>query len=93
MAENVFFEYPDNQYHEGISLNLFKSEYSLAKARDKDGKVYLEWGYPQKRGEMVPIEKGVPWQVKLGDKDVAIEMLRLFIKALQGSQEDETTPF
>jgi len=88
MAEDVFFEYPANQYHEGIALNLFKGEYSLVNARDKNGEIFMEWCYPQR--DRKPIDKSLPWKVKLGDgKDNAIEMLRGFIKALQGTEEVE----
>jgi len=91
MAEDVFFEYTgENRFHEGVTLNSFKGEYSLAQAQaGNDGKIYKKWGYPQKHGEMAPIEKSLPWQIKLGAKDNAIEMLRGFIKALQGTEESE----
>ena len=88
MAEDVFFEYPgENRFHEGIILNEFKGEFSFVAGKIWNDKAEMKWIYPQDK-DRKPLDKTLPWKIKLGDgKDNAIEMLRLFIKALQGTEE------
>jgi hypothetical protein len=90
-----FLEFPDSQYHEGILLDEYQGKYSLCAAnKDKDGKVYSKWGYPQKFGEKVPIDKSLPWKVTLGDKAAAKKALLMFADILDGGKgEEDSIPF
>jgi hypothetical protein len=45
----------------------------------------MEWVFPQKRdGSKEPIDKSLPWKIKLGPKAEAIKALKFFIEKLEG---------
>jgi hypothetical protein len=87
MDNETFYEYQtNNAYGDGILLDEFRNEFSLVAAKRKDGKTYMEWVFPQKRdGSKQPIDKSLPWKIKLGPKDEAINVLRFFLAKLEGS--------
>ncbi len=84
MANEIFYEYESTQYGDGIVLNEYRNEFSLVAAKRKDGEIYMEWVFPQKRdGSKQPIDKSLPWKIKLGRRDEAIKVLRFFLKKLE----------
>jgi hypothetical protein len=87
MEKEIFYEYPgEKTFGDGILLNEFRGEFSLVAAKSKDGKTLMEWVYPQKRdGSRAPQEKSLPWKIKLGTKDEAIQALRFFLAQLEGA--------
>ena len=110
MDNEAFYKYPSSPYDDGILLNVYRNEFSLVAAKRKDGKTYMEWVFPQKRdGSKEPIEKTVPWKIKLGSKAEAIAVLKFFLDKLEAgtaraddipvdgrsdeSQYDEEIPF
>jgi hypothetical protein len=94
-ADSKFFrEYPDSQYHEGLMLDEYNGTFSLVSVnKGKDGKVYMKWGYPQKFGEKVPIDKSLPWKVTLGNQEQALKTLRYFVALLGGEPDGDMVPF
>jgi hypothetical protein len=69
MENEIFYEYESNQYSDGVLLNEYSREFSLVSAKRKDGKILTEWVFPQKRdGNKGPIDKNLPWKIKLGPK-------------------------
>ncbi len=84
MSDEVFYEYKSSQYGDGIVLNEYRNEFSLAVAKRKDGKIFMDWVFPQKRdGNKEPIDKSLPWKIKLGPKDEAIKVLKFFLEKLE----------
>ena len=89
MDKNTFYEYESSQYGDGILLDEYRQEFSLIAAKRKDDEIFMEWVFPQKRdGSREPIDKSLPWKIKLGTKDEAIRVLKFFLKELEG----ETSP-
>ncbi len=89
MDNEIFYEYESSPYGDGILLNEYRNEYSLVAAKQKEGEIFMEWVFPQKRdGSKEPIDKSLPWKIKLGPRAEAIKVLKYFLKAL----EDETSP-
>ena len=85
MKNDVFYKYESSQYGDGILLNEYRNEFSLVAAKDKDGEFFMEWVFPQKRdGSKEPIDKSLPWKIKLGAKAEAIKVLRFFLEKLEG---------
>ncbi len=85
MDDEIFYEYESSQYGDGVLLNEYRREFSLVAAKRKDGKVFMEWVFPQKRdGSKEPIDKSLPWKIKLGPKAEAIKTLKFFIAKLEG---------
>lgn len=85
MGEDIFYEYESSQYGDGILLNEYRNEFSLVAAKRKDGETYMEWVFPQKKdGSKTPIDKSLPWKIKLGPKQEAIKVLRFFLDRLEG---------
>ena len=85
MDNETFYKYPSSPYDDGILLNEYRNEFSLVAAKRKDGKTYMEWVFPQKRdGSKQPIDKSVPWKIKLGSKAEAIAVLKFFLDKLEG---------
>jgi len=85
MDNEIFHEYQSNSYGDEILLDEYRNEFSLVAAKRKDGKTYMEWVFPQKRdGSKEPIDKSLPWKIKLGPKDEAIKILRFFLAKLEG---------
>ena len=85
MDNEIFYEYESSQYGDGVLLNEYRREFSLVAAKRKDGKVFMEWVFPQKRdGSKEPIDKSLPWKIKLGPKAEAIKALKFFIDQLEG---------
>jgi len=80
-----FREQADSEYHEGVMLDEYNGIISLVAAnKGKNGEVYMKWGYPQKFGEKVPIDKSLPWKVTLGSQEEALKTLRYFAELLGG---------
>ena len=85
MSNEIFYEYKSSQYGDGVLLNEYRNEFSLVAAKSKDGEIYMEWVFPQKRdGSKEPIEKSLPWKIKLGPKTEAIKVLKFFLEKLEG---------
>jgi len=85
MSNEIFYEYDSSTYGDGILLNEYRSEFSLVAAKSKDGQIYMEWVFPQKRdGSKEPINKSLPWKIKLGPKSEAIKVLKFFLEKLEG---------
>ena len=87
-----FKEYPNDEYGSGIELDEYNGEFSLVNARKgTDGKVWKEWCYPQR--DKKPVEKSLPWKVKLGTtKAEAVDTLRYFISLLGGNDDADMDP-
>ena len=84
MDNEIFYEYESNQYGDGIVLNEYRNEFSFVAAKRKEGKTHMEWMFPQKKdGSKEPIDKSLPWKIKLGRKDEAIKVLRFFLEKLE----------
>jgi hypothetical protein len=84
MDNEIFYEYESNQYGDGIVLNEYSNEFSLVAAKRKEGKTFLEWMFPQKKdGSKEPIDKSLPWKIKLGRRDEAIKVLKFFLEKLE----------
>jgi hypothetical protein len=93
MDDEIFYEYESSRYGDGVLLNEYGREFSLVAAKRKDGKIFMEWVFPQKRdGSKEPIDKSLPWKIKLGPRAEAIKALKFFIKKLEGgtSSSDDT---
>ncbi len=85
MENEIFYEYESNQCGDGVLLNEYRREFSLVSAKRKDGKILMEWVFPQKRdGSKGPIDKSLPWKIKLGPKAEAIKVLKFFLEKLEG---------
>jgi hypothetical protein len=106
MDNEIFYEYESSQYGDGIVLNEYRNEFSFVVAKRKDGKTYMEWMFPQKKdGSKEPIEKSLPWKIKLGRRDEAIKVLKFFLEKLENKtplsvgrppdarQDDEPPPY
>ena len=84
MDNEIFYEYESSQYGDGILLNEYRNEFSLVAAKRKEGEVFMEWVFPQRRdGSKKPIDKSLPWKIKLGPKDEAIKVLKFFLENLE----------
>jgi hypothetical protein len=93
MDQDEFYEYESSQYGDGVVLNEYRNEFSLVAAKQKDGKTYMEWMFPQKKdGSKQPIDKSLPWKIKLGNKEEAIKLLRYFLEKLEGENPASGTP-
>ena len=92
MAElEIFFEYPDNKYGEGIMLEEYNDRISLVLAQKGQGggTVWKKWVYPQNKDRQ-PIEKAIPHKIYLGhNRETAIEMLRKIAIELKGVKGDD----
>ncbi|MCJ7808885.1 MAG: hypothetical protein MUP26_01360 [Desulfobulbaceae bacterium] len=85
MTQDIFYEYEDSQFGDGVVLNEYRNEFSFVAAKQKDGKTFMEWMYPQKKdGSKQPIDKSLPWKIKLGSKEEAIRLLKFFLEKLEG---------
>ena len=85
MDNEIFYEYESSQYGDGVLLNEYRREFSLVAAKRKDGKIFMEWVFPQKRdGSKEPMDKSLPWKIKLGPKAEAIKMLKFFLEKVEG---------
>jgi len=91
-----FKEYPNTEYGDGVKVDEYKGALSLVSARrGKDGEVFMDWVFPQKRdGSKEPIDKCLPWKVKLGDTpQKALEMLTFAAKIVKSHIKEEEVPF
>jgi len=85
MEKEIFYKYESSQYGDGILLNEYRKEFSLVAAKSKDDEIFMEWVFPQKRdGSKEPIDKSLPWKIKLGPKAEAIKVLKFFLEKLEG---------
>ena len=86
MDNEIFYKYESSQYGDGILLNEYRREFSLVAAKRKEDEIYMEWVFPQKRdGSKEPIDKSLPWKIKLGPREEAIKVLRFFLEKLEGA--------
>lgn len=78
----VFVEVPNNQYGEGVLVNKFGDQYGLLSAQKGkgNGTVYKKWCFPQDKDKQ-PREKAVPWGIRIGNKNEAIEVVTGIAKA------------
>lgn len=84
MDNEIFYEYESSQYGDGILLNEYRTEFSLVAAKRKEGEIFMEWVFPQKRdGSKEPIGKSLPWKIKLGPREEAVKVLRFFLQKLE----------
>ena len=93
MDNEIFYEYESSQYGDGVLLNEYRREFSLVAAKRKNDEILMEWVFPQKRdGSKEPIDKSLPWKIKLGPKAEAIKVLKFFLEKLEGgtSSTDDT---
>jgi len=94
MDNEIFYEDESSQYGDGIVLNKYRNEFSLVAAKRKNDEIFMEWVFPQKRdGSKEPIDKSLPWKIKLGPKAEAIKVLKFFLEKLEGgtSSSDDIT--
>ena len=85
MGNEIFYEYESSQYGDCILLNEYRREFSLVAAKHKEDEIFMEWVFPQKRdGSKEPIDKSLPWKIKLGPKAEAIKVLKFFLEKLEG---------
>ena len=85
MDNEIFYEDESSQYGDGIVLNKYRNEFSLVAAKRKNDEIFMEWVFPQKRdGSKEPIDKSLPWKIKLGPKAEAIKVLKFFLEKLEG---------
>jgi hypothetical protein len=84
-----FRHYIIDKYNNGPMLELYGDDYSIAQCRysEKNDQVYMQWAYPQINRQ--PADKCLPWKIKLGSKDKAINILRDMIKEIQGGENTE----
>jgi len=88
-----FYGYKDSQYGDGVMLNEYNGELSLVAAKQKEDTVYMEWMFPQKKdGSKQPLEKSLPWKIKLGTKEEAVEILRFFLQKLGATDPGDPAP-
>lgn len=84
MDNKIFYKYESSPYGDGILLDEYKREFSLVAAKRKDDEIFMEWVFPQKRdGSKEPIDKSLPWKIKLGTKAEAIKVLKYFLEKLE----------
>ena len=85
MEKKTFYQYDSSQYGDGILLDEYRQEFSLVAAKRKDKDIFMEWVFPQKRdGSKEPIDKSLPWKIKLGSRPEAIKVLKFFLRQLEG---------
>lgn len=88
MEDKYFSPDEDSAYGEGILVDEYNGTWSLVAARQKnDGKIWMEWGFPQKRdGSKEPMEKSLPWKLKIGEsKEAAANRLRELALRIEGA--------
>jgi len=89
MAEDKYFSPDeDSAYGDGILVDEYNGSYSLVAARQKqDGKVWMEWVFPQKRdGSKTPMDKSFPLKIKIGNsKEEAAARLRELAEKIDSS--------
>ena len=90
MAEEKWFiEDQDSEHGEGLLIDEYNGRWSVVRARKgKDGGVWMEWAYPQKRdGSKGAMEKAFPWGLKFGDsKEAATNKLRELALRIEGEE-------
>ena len=81
--ENKKYIKTSDTYNEGILLDIYKIEYSLAMAsEDKNGEIYLRWVFPQTK-DREPGKKAIPLKITLGLKDQAIQRLEQLLMMIE----------
>ncbi len=82
----------NEKYRTGPTLEFYGNEYSIVEAQESntDGKVYKKWGYPQAQGRK-PLDKSIPWKIKLGNKEGALDILRMMMKEIQDDTDDDVS--
>jgi hypothetical protein len=91
MSDN-FIEFEGSEWGNGVAVDEYKGTISLVAARKgNDGKVYMDWCYPQKGTfeERKPHTVSVPWKISIGtDKQSAIIMLGRLGKIIEDMEKD-----
>lgn len=90
MTEIMSVAIEDSKYREAVILNEYNGSYSLVSGQiGKDGKTYSRWAFPQNK-DRKPNEKAIPVSVNLGDRYVAIDILKKMVAELEGSHAGES---
>ena len=80
----TFHKIESSRFNECVQLNNYHGAISLVAAREgKDGKVYMQWCYPQFNDK--PLDKSLPWKVPLGTRDEAVTILKALLAELEGT--------
>lgn len=91
MGENGIFHDRGKGY--GLFLQEYNGNYKITAGKQKNGKEYLDWCWPQEwsydEGKMVKAEKVKPVNVYLGNKDSAVHILTEFLQVLRKDDPDE----
>ena len=94
---DVYFDI-GGKYGEVIILNEYNGELSLVSGRrEKDGdRVFMEWCFPQDK-DRKPRDKSVPWKIKIGDQQTAMEFIgwlagEFGLRLEQGGGQSVPTP-
>jgi hypothetical protein len=94
---DVYFD-TNGKYGEVIILDEYNGELSLVSGRrEKDGdRVFKEWCYPQDKGRK-PRDKSVPWKVRLGNQQTAVEFVgwlaaEFGLRLEQGGGQSDPSP-
>ena len=91
--------YLTTKYGDGVKLEEYNGQYSLVATRQGENEVnYIQWVFLSKwkNGEPVPGKKKLPMCVRLGDREMAIEVLKTILVKLEkgmGVEDDEGIPF
>jgi len=72
----------NEQYGDGIAVNIYKNEYSLVAARKNGDDIWMEWVYPARQDG--PGEKKFPLKLSLGMKAEAVQKLEKLIFLIEG---------
>lgn len=75
-----FFIETNERYHTGITIDEYNGVISLCAAnRDKDGKVWKRWAFPQGKDRQ-PLDKAVPVSIRLGGQAGSNQELAIIIE-------------
>jgi len=89
--EEIYFE-TDPEKKRGLLLDNYKGKFSLVQAREKDGKIYKDWCYPQY--DRRPKEKAVPFGARIGGGALTRSALEFFLSQFSPKErEPEDMPF
>lgn len=73
---------PNSQYGDVVIINKYGDQYSIVSggSSKKGGTNYMKWCFPQ-GADKQPREKAVPWGIRIGNKNEAIEVVTGIAKA------------
>lgn len=92
-VEENEFVLVNERYGRGVCVNHYKGEVSICQATQNDaGEIWLEWCHPQRNRE--PMEKAVPWGLRLGPPDLAAARLKTLARIIKrGDTSSEDIPW